>query len=242
MKLQYYCIFAIMVLFFSCKKDKVIPPPDLGYDYYPAKIKSYVVYDVDSIVYHQLGQSGGGSDTARFKFQIKEVMDTLITDNQNRPTVKIIRYKKKYNAAVPYSAMTWTLQDVWVANKTATDVEVVEENIRYTKLAFPASLSASWNSTAHADTVEVDYQYTAFDAAATLNGNSFSKTLTATLKTPNSSAISFQNYYEQYARGVGLICKHIEDYQYSQAGGFAHPGVIASGVYYVMTVNSYGTE
>jgi hypothetical protein len=237
MKLQYYSIFTIMVLFFSCKKDKIIPPPDLGYDYYPAKIKSYVVYDVDSIVYRQVQ-----GDTLSYKFQIKELMDTLITDNQNRPTVKIIRYKKKYNATIPYSAMTWTLQDVWVANKTTTDVEVVEENLRYTKLAFPAKLNVSWNSTANIDSVEVDYQYTAFDAPATLNGNSFTKTLTTTLQHPNSSAISYQNYYEQYARGVGLICKHIEDYQYSQAGGYAHPGVIAGGLYYVMTVNSYGTE
>ena len=138
--------------------------------------------------------------------------------------------------------LTWTLQDVWVANKTATDVEVVEENQRYTKLAFPAKLNGTWNYTAHVDTVEVDYQYTAYDASVTLNGNSFTKTLTAALKNPNSSAITYQNYYEQYARGIGLICKHVEDYQYSQAGGYAHPGVIVGGTYYVMTVNSYGTE
>jgi hypothetical protein len=241
MKFQYYCVFAIIVLFFSCKKDATVTPPDLGYDYYPGKIKSFVAYDVDSIVYHQLGQTGGGSDTARFKFQIKEVMDTLITDNQNRPTIKLIRYKKIYSPTVPYSAMTWTLEKVWVANKTTTDVEVVEENVRYTKLAFPTKLAASWNGTAHADTTECDYSYTVFDVPFKLNGLSFDKTLTV-LQHLDTNALYYQNYYEQYARGVGLIYKQFVNYIYKQDAQGAHRGVIVGGTYYVMTVNTYGTE
>ncbi|HKC68685.1 MAG TPA: hypothetical protein VKG26_10675, partial [Bacteroidia bacterium] len=78
MKFPYFCFFIVLALFFSCKKDKAIPPPDLGYDYYPGTIKSYVIYDVDSIAYRE-----PQGDTVKFKFQIKEVMDTLITDNQN---------------------------------------------------------------------------------------------------------------------------------------------------------------
>ncbi|HTA62569.1 MAG TPA: hypothetical protein VK835_08935 [Bacteroidia bacterium] len=236
MKFQYYCVFAILVLFFSCKKDATIAPPDLGYNYYPGKIRSYVIYDVDSIFYNQ-----NNGDTLKLKFQIKEVMDTLITDNQNRPTIKLIRYKKVYSPTVPYSAMSWTLQDVWVANKTATDVEVVEENIRYTKLAFPAKLSATWNGTAHADTTEQDYKYTSFDNALTLNGNSFSKALTVQQHL-DTNALYYQNYYEQYARNVGLVYKQIVNYVYKQDNQGVHRGVIAGGVYYVMTVNSYGTE
>ena len=93
MKIHYLLFFVIAIIFFSCKKDVTVVP-DVGYDYYPAKIRSYIVYDVDSIIYNPLGNGGSGNDTLYFKFQIKEVMDTLITDNQNRPTVKIIRYKK----------------------------------------------------------------------------------------------------------------------------------------------------
>lgn len=236
MKFQYYCILAIIVVFFSCKKDTTIPPPDLGYNYYPGTIKSYIIYDVDSIAYiHNTG------DTVKFKFQIKEVMDSLITDNQNRPTIKLIRYRKNYSSTVPYSAMTWTLQDVWVANKTKTDVEVVEENIRYTKLAFPAKNGLTWNGTAHADSVECDYSYTSYDSPLTLNGNPFSKTLTV-MQHLDTNALYYQNYYEQYARNVGLIYKQIILYNYKQDAQGVHRGQIADGVYYVMTVNSYGTE
>ncbi|HXU25984.1 MAG TPA: hypothetical protein VN698_02040 [Bacteroidia bacterium] len=236
MKSQYYCIFAILVLFFSCKKNATVAPPDLGYDYYPGKIRSYVIYDVDSVVYRQVQ-----GDTLKFKFQIKETMDTLITDNQNRPTIKLIRYKKTYSPTVPYSAMTWTLQDVWAANKTTTDVEVVEENVRYTKLAFSTKQDAVWNGTAHADTTEQDYKYTSFDSPLTLNGNSFAKTLTVQ-QHYDVNLVYYQNYYEQYARGVGLIYKQIVNYVYKQDAQGLHPGVIAGGLYYVETVNSYGTE
>ena len=236
MKFQYYCFFAIIVLFFSCKKDATIAPPDLGYNYYPGIIKSYIIYDVDSIVYNQVK-----GDTLKFKFQIKEVMDSLITDNENRPTIKLIRYRKNYSPMVAYSVMTWTLQDVWVANITKTDVEVVEENLRYTKLAFPAKLAATWNGTAHIDTTEQDYSYTSFDNPLTLNGNPFSKTLTV-LQHLDTNALYYQNYYEQYARGVGLIYKQIVNYNYKQDSQGAHRGVIIGGLYYIMTVNTYGIE
>jgi hypothetical protein len=236
MKLSCFIVCISLLVFFSCKKDAVIPPPDLGYNYYPGTIKSYIIYDVDSIAYNPVK-----GDTAKFKFQIKEVMDSLITDNENRPTIKLIRYRKNYSTTTPYSSMTWTLQSVWVANKTSRDVEVVEENIRYTKLAFPINLNGTWNGTAHADTTAQTYTYTAFDTPFSLNGNSFNKTLTV-LQNLDTNALIYQNYYEQYARGVGLIYKQIVNYTYKQDAMGVHRGVIAGGIYYVMRINSYGGQ
>jgi hypothetical protein len=241
MKTRYFILALVVctgVFLFSCKRDTVVTPPDLGYNYYPGTIKSYVVYDVDSIAYRQLPKR----DTGYYKFQIKEVMDSLITDNENRPTIKLIRYRKNYSATIPYSQMTWTLQNVWVANKTTTDAEVVENNVRYTKLAFPAALHNSWNGTAKADTTAQLYTYTAFDAPLTLNGNSFTKTLRVMQSLDTTNALYYQYYYEQYARGVGLIYKQIVNYTYFQDAQGAHKGDILGGLYYTMTVNSYGTE
>lgn len=225
------------LLFFSCTKHKMEAPPDLGYDYYPGKIGSYIIYDVDSIVYRQIPSQ----DTLKFKFQIKEKFDSLITDNQGRPTIKIIRYKKMYDPAVPYNQMSWTTyQHVWVANKTKSTVEVVEDNIRYTKLIFPIKKNSTWNGTAYADTTESDYKCTVFDEPASYGSLSFQKTLTVN-QAYSSTAINYQNYYEQYARGVGLIYKEITNYSY-QSGNVFIPNHIFEGIHYVMTVNSYGTE
>ena len=232
-----YCFIVAGLL--SCTKHTTEAPPDLGYDYYPAKIKSYVIYDVDSIVYQQIPNL----DTLKFKFQIKEKFDTLFTDNQGRPTVKIIRYKKIYSQTIPYSQMSWTLQDVWMANKSKTDVEVVEENIRYTKLAFPAKLNGTWNGTAHADTNAVNtYTYTVYDAPSSYGNLSFQKTLTVSQLSSGSVVIVYQNYNEKYARGVGLIYKEITNYNYQDSQGNFIPGHIYEGIHYVMTINFYGIE
>jgi hypothetical protein len=163
-------------------------------------------------------------------------------DNQGRATFRLVRYKKIYDPNIPYSQMSWTLiQDVWMANKNATDVEVVEENIRYIKLSFPVRLNATWNGTAAADTNGAhNYKYEYVDQAATLGGTPFAKTLKVN-QLYLSTAISFQNYEERYARGVGMIYKEITDYtlQDNQGGNI---GKIFEGVHYVMTVNSYGVE
>ncbi len=225
---------------FSCTKHHTEAPPDLGYDYYPAKIGSYIIYDVDSISYRQ-----PQNDTAIYKFQIKEKLDTLFTDNQGRPTIKIVRYKKMYSSTIPYSQMSWAvLQDVWMANKSKTDAEVVEENIRYTKLAFPAKLNGTWNGTAHADTNAVNtYTYTAYDTPASYGNLSFQKTLTVNQYSSfPGNVVEFQNYNEKYASNVGLIYKEITNYKYKQDINGAHPGVIYEGIHYVMTINFYGVE
>lgn len=236
MKSKVLIIQALLALFLGSCKKQVEAPADLGYDYYPGKVGSYIVYDVDSISYDKIKE-----DTFSYKFQIKESIDTLIYDNENRPTLKIIRYKKMYDPAVPYSQMSWVLQDVWAANINNTSVQVVEENVRYTKLIFPVRKNATWNGNAHNTLGEWDYKYTETDQAATVGSLAFPKTLKVTQKN-FVSAINKQVYFERYAKDVGLIYKIVEDYDYQDGSGNANPGHIYGGTYYEMRVNSYGTE
>lgn len=238
MKLLYgISILLFCAILFSCTKHHAETPPDLGYDYYPGKVKSYIIYDVDSISYTELP----AVDTLYYKFQIKEKIDSIFPDNQGRPTIRLVRYRKNFNDTIAYSAMTWTVQDVWAANITKTTAEVVEENVRFTKLIFPARLNESWNGNAQNTIGEWDYKYTEYDSPTTVGGISFGKALKVTQKY-FPSAISYQNYFERYARGIGMIYKIIEDYNYQDGNGNANPGHIYSGLKYEMRVNSYGVE
>lgn len=225
------------LLITGCKKNEPGEPIDMGYDYFPGKVGSYIIYDVDSISYTELPTV----DTLYFKFQIKESIDSLIYDQENRPTLKIIRYKKMYDPNVPYSQMSWTLQDVWTANVNNTSVQVVEEDVRYTKLIFPVKKGSTWNGNAHNTIGEWDYKYTEVDEAAVVGGISFEKALEVKQKS-FFSAINQQEYFEQYAKGVGLIYRLIEDYSFQDGSGVANPGHIYTGKFYEMRVNSYGTE
>jgi len=97
---------------FSCKKDKA-PAPDMGYNYFPNQVGKYVVYDVDSFYYDNNIPTinyNNNFTTAKidtFKFQVKEKIQSIFTDNQNRPTIRLERYRKYYNPTTPYSSLLW---------------------------------------------------------------------------------------------------------------------------------------
>jgi len=228
--------YLLLIACFSCHKSIEIPP-DFGYDYFPGTTGGYIIYDVDSISYRQLPTI----DTVYYKFQVKEKVDTQYTDNEGRPTLKIIRYKKIYNDTIPYSQMSWEFQDVWAANITKTTAEVVEENVRFVKLIFPVKKNATWNGNAQNTLGQWDYKYSEIDAGASVGGISFEKTARVTQKY-FLSAINKQNYYERYAKNVGMIYRIIEDYDYQDGNGNANPGHIYGGTFYEMRINSYGTE
>ena|ERR1700741_3400364 len=223
-------VFSLLV---SCKKKQNEEAPDLGYDYYPAKVGSYIEYDVDSTAYTPLPV-----DTIVAKFRIKEVIEEEITDNQGRPALKIVRYKKNYSATVPYSAMNWTLQDVWTANKTNTTAEVVEENVRFVKLIFPVADAQTWNGNAQNTIGDWQYKYSEMDQPAAYNGLSFEKTVFITQK-KTLTALSNQYYVEKYARGVGLIYREIIDVKSQNNIGVPIMNRIEEGVVYKQTVVAY---
>ena len=62
-------LLAFVIFIFSCKKDKDIVVVDLGYNYFPDKKVTFVIYQVDSLFYNDFTST---IDT--FQFQIKEKM------------------------------------------------------------------------------------------------------------------------------------------------------------------------
>ena len=188
--------------FFSCKKDKEVPPPvDLGYNYFPDAIGSYVIYEVDST----WQDDKSAVDTA-YRYLLKEVIESSFIDNSGRPALRIERYKKIYNAAVPYDSMPWIGPKVWYANKTATTAEKIEENIRYIKLVFPAKESKEWDGNTFNTLGPKYYEIMSVDELGTVNSVSFDSVITV----QQNKQIDFIQYVyeaEKYARNVGLIYK-----------------------------------
>ena len=154
-------LFLLVVIasgIFSCKKDGKVP--NMGYNYFPDKQGMYVVYDVDSFYYDDFNDV---VDTT--KFLLKEKIESIYTDNQGRPTIRLERYVKYYDTLVPYSSMPWTLRDIWAENKTASTTEKVEENQRYIKLAFPVKEAQTWDGNAQNNLGADNYSYYFYDQA-----------------------------------------------------------------------------
>ncbi len=247
-------LFFVAVVFTSvissCKKDAA-PKPDLGYNYFPGQVGRYIVYNVDSTYYDDFADS-----SRNYKFQLKEKIQSVFSDNQNRPAIRLERYVKYYNPSIPYSNMQWQLRNVWVENITATTAEKVEENIRYMKLAFPVKENQNWNGNAQNTNDPWNYSYAFYDLPRTLGGIHFDSVLQ--VNQHNELSLIDQVYYEEkYARNVGLVYKRVIDIgsqppdytsqpyaNDSLAAFFAIPILqrADSGVNYTWTVTAYGIE
>ncbi len=222
----------------SCKKDKIELPPDVGYDYAPTIIGKYVIYEVDSVVYDDFKK-----DTTIFKYRIKEKLEENITDAEGRAALKLVRYIKLYNPSTSYDNIPWTLKDVWTCIRTKTTYEVVEEDIRFTKLTFPVVTDKIWNGNAFNTFVTLDYKYKYTDKAETINGIAFDNVLFVEQKDDKLKNVIHREYYiEKYAKNIGLIYREIKDLKSETVNALPVEQRIKSGIIYKQIYISHGIE
>jgi len=225
-KLKYVLLFAsiLCIVIFSCRKE---PQPTIyyGYDYFPTKVGHYVIYQCDSITVNLFSKNVPPFDT--FKYQIKEVIDSIYQNNSGQPTMRIVRYKRTD------TSMAWsnilTEEKVWTGNLLPTQALRMEDNYNYIKLIFPMTLNEQWNGNAYNTIGAWNYQYTALHVPATINGTRFDSTLTVSQQ-KDSSLQGYQYYFEQYATGVGLVHKVVIDWNTDGSNflSFTSPPLIES--------------
>ncbi len=235
------CIFIVLIglSHAGCKKKKTEAPPDVGYGYAPDILGKYVVYDVDSTVFDDFAK-----DTLYYKYRIKEKLEETFTDNQGRTAIRLVRYVKRYDPAKSYDQIPWTLKDVWNYTRTTTSLEVVEENVRYTKLVFPVKTDVSWNGNAQTTQPSMDYKYIFTDQKHTVNGTVFDDVLCVEQKDDKRKNVIHRQYYiEKYARNIGLVYREMTDvYSNAVVAGVPVEQRIEKGIIYKLTYIAHGIE
>jgi hypothetical protein len=197
----YLLPLAAYLIFPSCNKDE--PAPDLGYTYFPDKVGHYVIYEVDSTA----KDDGVGFDTT-YRFQVKEVIQSIYTDNSGRPTMRLERYRKNYDPNVPYSQQTWTGPRIYSANLTNTTGERIEENIRYTRITFPVKRGTTWNANANNVLEGWESKFTSVHQPEIVNGFSFDSV--ATVKEHiDTNIVTYKFAVAKYAKNVGLVYRQL---------------------------------
>lgn len=233
----------LIVLFFSLvfgscsKEDSNTAPIDLGTTYYPTDIGKFVIYDVDSTIYTDLSK-----DTLVYKYRIKEKLIEEFTDNLGKPAIKIERSIKKFDPTVSYDNMPWKIKEVWTLSYNQSSIQVVESNLRFTKLVFPVQEKSTWNGNAFNSLGEQNYYYDYIDKTETIGTINLSKVLKVKQK-EIITLISHQVYSEKYAKGVGLVYREMSDLQSNNI----LPNVpvtdrIEQGIIYKQTLYAYGFE
>ena len=214
-------LFSMAILFLNgCKKDDSTTGAQQGmlYSYFPVNVGHETIYDASLITKDDFS---GVEDTSYF--QVKEVVESVFTDNQGRPTQRLERYVR----ATPNDA--WVISDVWTSNIWNNRVEKKEENYTFVKMIFPLVSGAEWNGNLLNNLESQTYEVTAVNEPGVVGGVSFDSTLTV-LQRDEDSFIATDYEIEKYAAGVGLIYKqqiHIEkDYTIPQ-----NPGIKAQRLY-----------
>jgi hypothetical protein len=228
---------ACCILAASCKKDNSVHQ-EYDYAYFPGDVGRYVIYDADSVIYDDFRH-----DTVYYKYQLKEIIESIFTDNEGRPSARIERYYQFPKATPPfYDSTSWTLKNVCYATRTRQDLERVENNTRFVNLIFPPQNSLSWNGNAQNTIGDWEYQYNGVNQPVNFAALHFDSTATVVQK-DETNLLNRRLYKETYAKNVGLISKQILDV-YDTGIVFGVPVVnrIRGGVYYTLTVHSYGKQ
>lgn len=209
MKYSYLFIllFALIMVSISCDKKETLQV-DQGQAYYPLNIGHYVSYQVDSFLYNDASYPIIRVDT--ISYQIKELIDTIYKDNENRDAYRIIRYRR------PDATASWEIDRIWSIVRNATNIVKNEDDLHFIKLVFPTTEATVWagNSLIVTDNENEylkDWPYTYLDVGASLTYNGLSFDTCLSVSQINSENLIEKKYsVEQYAKNVGLIYKELK--------------------------------
>ena len=236
-KFFFLAITLTALSFSACKKSTdTLALPSIN-DFFPLLPGKYITYNLDSTVYLNFG-----TVQAIRSYQVKHVVDALITDNLGRPAYRIIRYIRR----LPTDP--WSSDNTFMAVPTDFALEFIENNFRFLKLKAPIRNGFSWKGNTYIDTYSLnsnvkylddwDYSYDSLYLPSRIGATNIDSTLTINQRDEvignptNPSSYSERNFgAEKYAKGIGLVYRKFLHTEY-QPPTPGHPiGTFSDGSY-----------
>ena len=186
-------LFLGVLMMVGCRKGEFVQPAKSYTSYLPLEVGNWIEYDVTSIIHTNLG-----SDTS--SYILMEKYTESFIDNSGNTAYRVERYWKDSISG------TFVIKDIWYANKNNDRAEKIEENVRFTKLIFPISLSKKWNGNAFNTLEKWDYTYDSLHINKSYNNLLFDSTVTVN-QIDNVNPFQRQQAYEVYANHIGLVRK-----------------------------------
>lgn len=242
MKASSFFLLLSGILLFGCKKETEELQVENPQDYISTQSGKYITYRVDSTVFTNFGAT-----TVVRSYQEKHQVDVQISDNLGRPAYRVFRYLRD-----TAGARAWQPNGSYFITPVNNTVEVVENNLRFLKLAAPVKEGKTWKGnqflpddayTAFYDFSNDDgmsdweYSYAAAGESLTLAGKKYTDVATVlqvdestNAPVTNPSLYGFRNYsVEKYAKGLGLVYQEYVMWEY-QPPTSPRPGYRGFGV------------
>ena len=220
-------LFFCALVFLSCSKTTENLEIEQISDYVPLINGKYITYKVDSTVFTNFGRN-----TEVHTYQEKNLIDVQIQDGLGRPSFRVYRFLRDELGTEP-----WRSAGSYFITPLDNTVEVIENNLRFVKLALPLTATNTWkgnrflpsepysafysfNNDLDIDTW--DYTITSTGETIVLNGQTINNVLTVdaindVINVPVSDpaafgSISYQT--EKYAKGIGLVFQELIMWEY----------------------------
>ena len=204
----------ITFLFHNCTKEETLPTASI-LDFFPLEIGRSITYRMDSTVFVNFN-----SREEVHSYQVKDVVEDLITDNLNRPTYRIRRYIRDTAATQP-----WADDATFLVTPTRNTLELNDNNLRFIKLHLPIRDDYSWKGNSYIDTYssnsevnyldDWDYIYANTNQPYNFDTEVVDSTVTVyqrdeVIGDPDVDTVFSRRDYsvEVYGKGIGLIYKN----------------------------------
>lgn len=192
MKKQNNFIILFLIIISSCKPINYIDE-DYHSKYFPIELNQEKEFLVTNI-----NHSSFGKDTVTY--YLKEVISEKFLNLEGDSAYRIERFWKTD------SMDNYEIKDIWVANKSLNFAQLIEENIRFTKLIFPFDVDVVWDGNAFNNQQSQEYRIESINIPYNVNGLSFDSSITV-IQNYKSNLLEYENSKEIYVIGVGLVYK-----------------------------------
>jgi hypothetical protein len=230
--------FVILFFAFSCRKQTATLQTSPLNAYLPLGVGKYIQYRLDSTLYINFGQE----DTVR-SYDVKDVVDGQITDNEDRPVYRIVRYMRTYGSL---DESDWRVGLTYWITPANNGMELSENNLRFMKLKEPVTDGFNWHGNTFLPSTPY-YEYFQFSNDEDINTWNYTyqdvnqpsviddvvyDSTVSVLQVADSSnvpivfpdGLAYKNYWlEQYAKNIGLVYKEVEMWEY-QPPNSGNPG------------------
>lgn len=216
MNLNHRIILLLAILFTSCAKQKIEINLDSISTYFPIEKNRSITYQLDSTIYSEF------NNTSIIKsYIVRDVLDTSITDNLGK-----INYLYKRSIRNKIDTTKWDLSLLYRVIKDSNRIQVVENNLRFTKLIAPLREGLTWKGNSFINTNENtgldylddwSYTYGKPNLPESVNNINFPQTISVIQINDTVGNLADRKQYsailyakEIYAKGVGLVFKEIK--------------------------------
>ena len=179
-------------MLYTCNETQIVDPSRLGFDFYPAEIGQFRIYEVEEVQFRLTS-----FDTVTYQLR-ETIFDTLESRDQ---TTYLIRRDVRSS-----DLEEWESDSIWSVTPTNLNVAVTENSIPFIKLTFPVRVGIEWNGNSLNNRGTQTYYYQEVEESA-IESIPVTDQIRVIIEDIPENTTGIDLRSEVYARNIGLVEK-----------------------------------